>query len=247
MLERARKVPHLFRLPFKKCWFEVGPEVAAARINMYDANGVLGARHSIGVLVFDDPPINGFRHLYAVVAGVSTIMEPAGYGPEVTGPYIPSVAMVVSIGVAEDKLYVHIVDDKTGEEIPFSEFEKRLPPRSLRAYEASLLFDVVQTIPAINSPAICTSFEKRSITTASSRKYGVKDHKTSNVIQLNLTREYEAQLKADDDLEETARRTGMRAHFVRGHFKHKKNGLFWWNAHIRGVGTPEAKPYEVSL
>ena len=26
----------------------------------------------------------------------------------------------------------------------------------------------------------------------------------------------------------------IRLHFVRGHFKHKKNGLFWWSMHTRG-------------
>lgn len=28
-----------------------------------------------------------------------------------------------------------------------------------------------------------------------------------------------------------------RVHMVRGHFKHKKNGCFWWNAFIRNKKT----------
>jgi hypothetical protein len=28
----------------------------------------------------------------------------------------------------------------------------------------------------------------------------------------------------------------LRLHFVRGHFKHRKSGLFWWSMHARGSG-----------
>jgi hypothetical protein len=28
----------------------------------------------------------------------------------------------------------------------------------------------------------------------------------------------------------------MRLHFVRGHFKHRRSGLFWWSMHARGSG-----------
>lgn len=38
----------------------------------------------------------------------------------------------------------------------------------------------------------------------------------------------------------------IRAHIVRGHFKHKKNGVFWWNSFIRnnkGVSIPKTKDY----
>jgi len=39
----------------------------------------------------------------------------------------------------------------------------------------------------------------------------------------------------------------LRLHFVRGHFKHRRTGLFWWSDHARG--TPEAgvvvKDYEL--
>lgn len=31
-------------------------------------------------------------------------------------------------------------------------------------------------------------------------------------------------------------RTDMQAHMVRGHFKRKKNGIFWWNPFVRGRG-----------
>ena len=33
------------------------------------------------------------------------------------------------------------------------------------------------------------------------------------------------------------RRTDLAAHYVRGHFKARKSGLYWWNSFIRGSGT----------
>ena len=32
----------------------------------------------------------------------------------------------------------------------------------------------------------------------------------------------------------TERGTEIRASFIRGHFKHRKTGIFWWNPHLRG-------------
>jgi hypothetical protein len=39
----------------------------------------------------------------------------------------------------------------------------------------------------------------------------------------------------------------LRLHFVRGHFKHRKTGLFWWSMHARGHGKHGVieKDYEV--
>ena len=34
----------------------------------------------------------------------------------------------------------------------------------------------------------------------------------------------------------TTQHRDMRLHFVRGHFKHRKSGLFWWSMHARGSG-----------
>lgn len=37
----------------------------------------------------------------------------------------------------------------------------------------------------------------------------------------------------------------LRMHFVRGHFKHRKTGLFWWSMYVRGKQGFVAKDYEV--
>jgi hypothetical protein len=39
----------------------------------------------------------------------------------------------------------------------------------------------------------------------------------------------------------------LRAHFVRGHFKARKSGVFWWSPHARGDLSRGmvAKDYEV--
>ncbi len=36
------------------------------------------------------------------------------------------------------------------------------------------------------------------------------------------------------------------AHIVRGHYKVRSGGIFWWNPHVRGIGQPTGKPYKVS-
>lgn len=39
----------------------------------------------------------------------------------------------------------------------------------------------------------------------------------------------------------TTRRTDISAHYVRGHFKARKSGVYWWNSFIRGSGTPKRR------
>ena len=40
-------------------------------------------------------------------------------------------------------------------------------------------------------------------------------------------------------------REAMREHLCRGHFKVRKTGVFWWNAHVRGAGSRLEQRYEV--
>jgi hypothetical protein len=37
------------------------------------------------------------------------------------------------------------------------------------------------------------------------------------------------------------KRTDFAAHYVRGHFKVRKSGVYWWNSFIRGSGTPRQR------
>jgi len=40
----------------------------------------------------------------------------------------------------------------------------------------------------------------------------------------------------------------MRMHLVRGHFKTRSTGIFWWSPFVRGHGDAvERRHYEVSL
>lgn len=36
-------------------------------------------------------------------------------------------------------------------------------------------------------------------------------------------------------------RTDIAAHYVRGHFKQRKSGLYWWGAFVRGTGAPRKR------
>jgi hypothetical protein len=38
-----------------------------------------------------------------------------------------------------------------------------------------------------------------------------------------------------------SRRPDLAAHYVRGHFKARKSGVYWWNSFIRGSGTPRTR------
>jgi len=41
-------------------------------------------------------------------------------------------------------------------------------------------------------------------------------------------------------------RTEMRAHMVRGHFKVRRTGVYWWRAFVRGRhGTVDRDRYQV--
>jgi hypothetical protein len=44
-----------------------------------------------------------------------------------------------------------------------------------------------------------------------------------------------------------ATRASMFKHLVRGHFKVRKTGVFWWSPHVRGdIGTPHPAKYEIA-
>jgi len=38
-----------------------------------------------------------------------------------------------------------------------------------------------------------------------------------------------------------SQRADVAAHYVRGHFKQRKSGLYWWGAFVRGTGTPRKR------
>lgn len=40
---------------------------------------------------------------------------------------------------------------------------------------------------------------------------------------------------------EVTSRVGTAAHFVRGHFKQRKSGVYWWNSFVRGTGEPRKR------
>ena len=38
-----------------------------------------------------------------------------------------------------------------------------------------------------------------------------------------------------------SRRSDISAHYVRGHFKQRKSGIYWWNSFVRGNGEPRKR------
>lgn len=64
------------------------------------------------------------------------------------------------------------------------------------------------------------------------KKYGVP---MSTWRELTLkTRKYARSEAAASERDESGERRHYREHLVRGHFKRRKNGVFWWGSHFRG-------------
>lgn len=45
----------------------------------------------------------------------------------------------------------------------------------------------------------------------------------------------------DSDNGDIATRKDIAAHYVRGHFKQRKRGVYWWNPFVRGTGEPRSR------
>jgi len=63
------------------------------------------------------------------------------------------------------------------------------------------------------------------------KKYGIP---MSTWYELRLKTKKYAQAEAIQDRDESGDRRQYREHLCRGHFKRRKTGVFWWNAHVRG-------------
>lgn len=72
-----------------------------------------------------------------------------------------------------------------------------------------------------------------------SMKYGAKRRKELSASK--YTTVHLSALESVDSKGEVVSRVGTAAHYVRGHFKQRKKGLFWWGAFIRGNGEPRKR------
>lgn len=102
------------------------------------------------------------------------------------------------------------------------------------------------TLTALNSPTIIDGVEK-DFTEWNKKRVKHGQHTLSNHISVNLKREIIAALKAQNaPLVDPNDRNPCKIHWRRGHFKHRKTGIFWWSPHLAGRGdSVQEKTYIV--
>jgi len=70
-------------------------------------------------------------------------------------------------------------------------------------------------------------------------KLGGKKKKQMSVSSYTLM--YLNEIEFADSNGSVNKRTDISAHYVRGHFKQRKKGIYWWNSFIRGNGEPKKR------
>lgn len=70
-------------------------------------------------------------------------------------------------------------------------------------------------------------------------KLGGKKQKAYSASAYTLLYLEEAESVTPDGV--ISRRTDISAHYVRGHFKQRKSGIYWWNSFVRGKGEPRKR------
>lgn len=102
------------------------------------------------------------------------------------------------------------------------------------------------TLTALNSPTIIEKHEK-DFTEWNKKRVKHGQHILSNHISVNLKREIIDALAAQNaPLVDPNDKNPKKLHWRRGHFKHRKTGIFWWSPHLAGRGdTAQDKTYIV--
>jgi hypothetical protein len=70
-------------------------------------------------------------------------------------------------------------------------------------------------------------------------KLGGKKQKAYSASSYTLLHLEEIETVAPDG--SISRRSDISAHYVRGHFKQRKSGVYWWNSFVRGNGEPRKR------
>lgn len=102
------------------------------------------------------------------------------------------------------------------------------------------------TLTALNSPTIIETTQK-DFTEWNKKRIKRGQHTLSNHVSVNLKREIRDALAAQNaPLVDPNDKNPMKVHWRRGHFKHRKTGIFWWSPHLAGrTGSVQEKTYIV--
>jgi hypothetical protein len=72
-----------------------------------------------------------------------------------------------------------------------------------------------------------------------SMKFGGKKQKAYSASAYTLLHLEEIESATTEGV--VSRRSDISAHYVRGHFKQRKSGIYWWNSFVRGNGEPRKR------
>lgn len=222
ILDKMSAVSHLYKLPYKHCWIE---------------------KEKPWMTVCDKTPnIIGYKGVYLWETyddEENIVINGAVFGYD-TGDSLGKFLIYPSI-ILKFSPHLLLADDKESAII----YQVLSENQEWSNVDIGFIFKSLGVILALNSPKIVSTTTEKMITKLANTN-GNKKHVASDVIKVSVSKELRKQLNADKDLENEASRKGMRAHYVRGHFKVTRTGMFWWNAHIRGVGQPSEKTYELT-
>lgn len=209
------RVSHLIKLPYKYCVFE--KEALSWAFELSD--GAIGRRL---VYAQDNPLEVGEEYSFTLIS--------AGYD---TVDGVRHLALPNHVTVVTPNYLLSENPSKFIKHLSFEEDGDITDILSLK---------IIGVLLALNSPRITSQTESDKITVCGGSKTKPKKAK---VITVDVSKELKESLKSDDELEEDCKRKGCVAHFVRGHFKTKPSGVYWWNAFVRGAGVPDARPYKL--
>lgn len=222
VLDKMSAVSHLYKLPYKECWIEKDKPwmtISGKQPNLVGYKGVY-----LREIVDEDEN-------YGIEACV------LGYDSgDVNGK-----ALILPSILVKFMPHLLLSDDKH-QAIRLKVLSEN---QSWSDVDFGFIIKTLGVILALNSPKIVKTSTEKMITKLANTD-GNKKHVASDVIKFSVSNELRKQLNADKDLENDAVRRGVKAHYVRGHFKVTRTGMYWWNAHIRGVGQPQEKTYELS-
>ena len=222
VLDKMSAVSHLYRLPYRDCWIEKDKPWATVSESL---KGVIAYK---GVYLREMVDTDGNIGIGACVFGYDSgdALGKMLVYPSVLVTFMPHL----------------LLSDNKRDAVRFDIISEN---QSWSHVDVGFVFKALGVILALNSPKIVQTTTEKMITKLANTN-GNKKHVASDVVRVSVSKELRKQLNADKDLENEATRTGMRAHYVRGHFKVTRTGMFWWNAHIRGIGQASEKTYSLT-
>lgn len=198
----------LFRLPYDTIWLEYADPFPMGQPKVMGKMGVLITRENlpdISHLTMKDP-----------IFLATFVQVPSGYGYAVKGVFDATSIRIDADEQGIDRVYID--GALTVECEKFTSLDQL-------AHAAG---SIAACIALINSPRVVTMHEENF------DRLNVKREKAGKLPLLgytvvDLNKEIKDALKGEKHTDEK-----RRLHFVRGHFKVRKTGVFWWNPHTAG-------------